>query len=480
MVVYTVIGVMQMSNFNNRVDQLVNHDSVKVALVHEMKDALRERVVTMHILSLLTDPFDQEDEYVHLGLLGGKFVKARNSLLAMQLSKEEQAILKKMRDLTIQTQPILVSAVAAAMSGNNELARKIIKKSAAPAQRVLLEMLDNLIRVQIHNAQVTVTSTDKAYEQAWWLMFILGGGGVLLGAGIAIFVVRHTTKQAKLLQHQAMYDSLTGLPNRSLFADRLQQTILVGQRERQIFALIVMDLDRFKEINDMLGHHIGDEVLRYTAKKVRGALRESDTLARMGGDEFSIILHTAQTIDGALKAAERIVNALRDPLVISGHEIEIRASLGIALFPEHAEQPDELQRNADAAMYQAKRNHSEFEAFTSELVQNSEGRLTLQSEIRKAIANGEFVLHYQPKIDFSTHRVSGVEALVRWQHPTRGLLSPDKFIPFAEETGLIRPLTKLILHEAAGQAEAWLKDGISLLIAVNVSALNIQDDNFAG
>lgn len=479
MAIFTVIGVTQMSSLNSRIDQLVNHDSVKVALVREMKDALRERAVTMHILSLLTDPIDQEDEYIHLGALGTKFVKARNSLLAMRLSKEEQATLKKMGDLTVKTQPMLVGAVEAAMSGNNVLARKIIKESAAPAQRTLLKILDNLIRIQIRNAQATVTITDKAYERAWSLMFILGGGGIFLSIGIAIFVVRHTTKQAKLLQHQAMYDGLTGLPNRSLFADRLQQTILVGQRERQTFALITMDLDRFKEINDTLGHHIGDEVLRHTAHIVGGALRESDTLARMGGDEFSILLHTAQTTDGAIKAAKRILDALRDPIVISGHEIEIGASLGIAMFPEHAEQPDELQRNADAAMYQAKRSHSGFEAFNRELEHSSEDRFTLRSEIVKAIANDEFVLHYQPKIDFSTSRISGVEALVRWRHPTRGLLSPDKFIPFSEESGLILPLTTRILHEAVGQAAAWLQDGMPLQIAVNVSALNIQDDKFA-
>ncbi len=478
-VVFTVTGVTQMSGINNRVDHLVNHDSVKIALVHEMKDALRERAVTMHIMSLMTDPFEQEDEYLRLGALGAKFVKARTSLLAMQLSKEEQSILKILRDLTIKTQPLMVDTIEAAMSGNNKLARKIITESAAPAQRTLLELLDNLIQVQIRNTQTTVTITNKAYERAWQLMFVLGGGVVILGIGIAIFVVRHTTKQGKLLQHQAMYDGLTGLPNRSLFADRLQQAILAGKRKQQAFALIAMDLDRFKEINDTLGHHIGDKALRHTARIVRGALRESDTLARMGGDEFSILLPTAQTPDGAMKAAKRIIDALRDPVVISGHEIEIGASLGIAMFPEHAKQPDELQRNADAAMYQAKRSHSGFVTFTSELEQNSEDRFTLQLEIRKAIANNEFVLHYQPKIDFSTHRISGAEALVRWQHPTRGLLSPDKFIPFAEESGLIRPLTKLILHEAVNQAKTWLKDGVPLQIAVNVSAVNIQDENFA-
>jgi len=365
------------------------------------------------------------------------------------------------------------------MAGNNKLARKIIKETAAPAQYLLNEMMDNLIQIQTRNAQVTVKATGKAYERAWWLMLLLGGGVVLLGIGIAIFVVRHTTKQARLLQHQAMYDGLTGLPNRSLFADRLQQTILIGQRERQTFTLIAMDLNRFKEINDTLGHHIGDEVLRQTAEIVRGALRESDTLARMGGDEFSILLKTAQTREGAEKVAGRILDALRNPVNISGHEIEIGASLGIAMFPEHGKQPDELQRNADAAMYQAKRTQTGCAEFTKELEQNPEDRFTLQSEIRKAIANNEFILHYQPKIDFSTRRISGVEALVRWQHPVRGLLSPDKFIPFAEDSGLIRPLTEVILHQAADQAENWLNDGMPFQIAVNVSALNIQDEKFA-
>lgn len=479
MAVFIVVGVTQMSAVNNRVNHLVNHDNVKVALVHKMKDGLRERAVAMHNMSLMTDPFEQEDEYLRLGNLGARFVDARNRFMAMRLSKEEQEILKDIRDVTIKTQPMLVDAVAAAMDGKNEKARKIIRETAAPAQFKLNEMLDNLIQIQIRNAQVTVKTTDKAYERAWWLMFFLGSGAVLLGIGITIFVVRHTKKQAKLLQYQAMYDSLTGLPNRSLFTDRLQQTVLVGQRERQSFALIALDLDRFKEVNDTLGHHIGDEVLCQTARIVRGALRESDTLARMGGDEFSILLQTAQTREGAERVAERILDALRNPVDILGHEFEIGASLGIAMFPEHAKQPDELQRNADAAMYQAKRNHSGFATFTKELEKTSEDQFTLRSEIRKAIANEEFILHYQPKIDFSTRRISGVEALVRWQHPTRGLLSPDTFIPFAEETGLIRPLTEAIMRQAVAQAASWLKDGMPFQIAVNVSAINIQDDKFA-
>jgi len=480
MAVYTVTGMTQMSSVNRNIDQLVNKDGVKVALVHEMITSLRERAVGMHVIALTTDPFDQDEEFIRLGELGGKFSRARNELMSMELGEKESAILEDLHRLTVITQPLFAEVIDKSMNGDNQAALDLIAEETAPNQRAIMQHLSDLLLIQQQRAQATVEKTDTTYNSARWYMAILGGVVILLGFIIAFAVVRLTTHQAELLQHQAMYDGLTQLPNRRLFADRLYQSALLSRRENQPFALVAMDLNRFKEINDTLGHHVGDEVLKKTAHVVRDCLRESDTLARMGGDEFTLLLQTAQTIDGAIIVAKRILERLGKPVDILGHELEIGTSMGIAMFLEHAQELDELQRNADAAMYQAKRTHTGYAVYSPEMDEQSDGRLELQTSLRKAIEAGELVLHYQPKIDFSTHNVSGVEALVRWNHPTRGMLPPDRFISFAEETGLIKPLTENVLRMAVKQGEEWLKAGKQLSIAVNVSAINIQDPDFAG
>jgi diguanylate cyclase (GGDEF)-like protein len=293
-----------------------------------------------------------------------------------------------------------------------------------------------------------------------------------------VIVLRTTRRQAKLLQHQALYDALTDLPNRTLFDDRLQQTILFARREQAAFALINMDLNRFKDINDSLGHEAGDRVLQEVAVRVRGVLRDSDTVARMGGDEFNILLPTTADGEGAKAVVKKILAALDEPLDWGGRQIEIGGSLGIALFPEHAMDSTGLTRAADAAMYAAKQAQDGFRLYSAEIERNADDRLALQADLRRAITNHELVLHFQPKIDCATNAIGGAEALVRWQHPQHGLLYPDRFIALAEETGLIKPLTLEVLDLAIRQCKAWQQQGLILSVAVNASAYNIQDPGF--
>jgi diguanylate cyclase (GGDEF)-like protein len=239
-----------------------------------------------------------------------------------------------------------------------------------------------------------------------------------------------------------------------------------------------MDLNRFKEINDSLGHAAGDRVLQHVANCTRACLRESDTVARMGGDEFTILLATAGDQAGAVAAARKILQALEAPVEIDGQTLEIGASLGIVMFPDHGEDPTVLLREADAAMYLAKQTHGGYKVYSADLGQGADDRVVLQGELRQALANNELVLHYQPKIDFTANRVTGVEALVRWQHPRHGLLAPDKFIPLAEQTGLIKALTSYVLASALRQCEQWQRAGLDLTMSVNISAINLQDPEF--
>ena len=280
------------------------------------------------------------------------------------------------------------------------------------------------------------------------------------------------------MRHQALHDGLTNLPNRILLHDRLQQSILISLREKKMFALIMMDLDQFKVINDTLGHHSGDLVLQEVAVRLQNVLRGSDTVARLGGDEFAILLTTISGRDGVVIATQKILETIRQPLKLENRTLHIGISLGIVLFPEHGDSAEKLMRRADVAMYSAKRGRSGFSIYDAKLDIESEKLGFLQNDLQAAIEQNQFVLHYQPKIDLVSNRICGVEALIRWQHPEEGLIFPDSFIPILEQNGLIKPLTRNVLKMALQQLTKWQQQGVTLPIAINISAVNLQDPSF--
>ena len=478
MISLTLVGLLRIAEINRHLETIVTNNNVKTALVHTMKDALRERTIITHLVSLLKDPFEQNDEYLNFNNQGVIFSTARTALDGMPQSPEEMAVHDRLNALTVNTQPFVVQAVSLAMNGETVEARKIIESEIVSAQKSIAVELNALLDLQKAETRNAVTQANNAYESTRWLMLILGGTAAGLGLGIAFVVIRNANKQADSLQHQAMFDSLTNLPNRVLFADRLQQTALIARREKRPFGLFAMDLDRFKEINDTLGHHIGDQVLQHVAACARGCLRESDTVARMGGDEFTVLLATVSGLEGAVAVANKILKAISEPTLIGGRNLEVSASIGVVMFPQHGDDPEVLLRQADAAMYAAKQAQSGYRVYSDDLGHGADDRMALQGELRQAIAGNELVLHYQPKIDFSAAQVSGVEALVRWQHPVHGLMAPDKFISLAEQTGLIKPLTKWVLKTALRQYEEWYRTGLILSMSINVSAISIQDPEF--
>ncbi len=276
------------------------------------------------------------------------------------------------------------------------------------------------------------------------------------------------------LQHQALHDALTGLPNRVLLQDRLDQAVLGAQRVEESVALLVMDLNRFKEINDTLGHHMGDRVLQQVAERLMRLLRETDTVARLGGDEFAVLLPNIDEQD-AKNIAHRVVRTLEQVFQVDEHNLYVGASIGIALFPQHGGDGATLIKRADVAMYLAKRANSGFAVYDFHQDQYSIGRLELVSELHAAISGNALDLYYQPKIAPQSGAIVGVEALLRWQHPQRGLVPIDAIIAVAEETGMIRPLTLWVLNAALRQCAAWRRAGIRLTVAVNLSMWNLQD-----
>jgi diguanylate cyclase (GGDEF)-like protein len=286
-----------------------------------------------------------------------------------------------------------------------------------------------------------------------------------------------------LLGHQALHDMLTGLPNRSCFYDRTEQAMRQGARDGSRSAVMLFDLDRFKEINDTLGHKYGDRVLTEVGPRIRRALRDADTVARLGGDEFCVLLPRVDAVGDALEVAHRVIAALGQPLEIDGMVLGIEASCGVAIAPEDGDNADLLLQRADVAMYVAKGSNVNVVAYTDELNVNTPRRLTLLGDLRTAIADDQLFLHYQPKADLDTGQIQGVEALVRWQHPVLGLLPPGDFIPVAEHTGLIKPLTTWVLGSALRQCRLWLDETRArgwpdLSMAINLSTRSLLDDGF--
>ena len=284
-----------------------------------------------------------------------------------------------------------------------------------------------------------------------------------------------TTALEQRAMHDVTHDALTDLPNRVLFRDRLEQALHAAQHDRTHAAILMMDLDRFKEINDTLGHFNGDRLLKQVAARLQGIMQETATVARLGGDEFAILLPKILVVKNATEVARKIGKALQAPFGLEGLKLDVQASIGIAVYPEHGADADTLLQRADVAMYMAKQEKTGYIVYDPKHDKHSPHRLTLMGELRHAIEADELILYYQPKANIKTGEITEVEALVRWQHPQHDLMPPDEFIPLAERTGLIKPLTIWVLNHALRQHSIWKEQGLDIGVAVNMSAHGLLD-----
>lgn len=296
---------------------------------------------------------------------------------------------------------------------------------------------------------------------------------------VPIFAVYRTGSLSVEKERLSLHDGLTGLPNRKLLQDRAAIALADAVRDDRCAAVFLIDLDRFKDVNDTLGHHVGDELLQQVGQRLADAIRPGDTVARLGGDEFAILLPDIRDPSVADEIADRIRTALGAPFALHGLTFDLQGSIGIALCPEHGTDIDVLMQRADVAMYVAKETRARWERYSVERDRNSPERLGLLGELRRALDDGDLVLHYQPKADLRTGRIVGAEALLRWQHTMRGLIFPDEFIPMAEQSGLIKSITIAVLEAALSQAAQWRSDGLDLELAVNVSVRDLHDERFA-
>lgn len=306
-------------------------------------------------------------------------------------------------------------------------------------------------------------------------------------ADSAMLLIRDVTDQKRLeeqlselahFEELAHYDPVTGLPNRRLFSNLLDRALKRGARAKSHVALLILDIDRFKLINDTLGHSAGDQLLQAVATKLTRHLRGHELISRLGGDEFTVILEDQKTLQDVATIAQRILDVLSTPMEVAGNQIFTSVSIGISLYPADSRDSEHLVKNADTALYVAKEHRSCFRFFSSDMQSHAMERLVLNTELRQALQKEQFVLHYQPLLESGTHRIVGVEALIRWNHPTKGLLYPDKFIHAAEETGLIVPMGEWVLNTACAQIQEWNRQGPhQLRVAVNVASRQFQQSN---
>ncbi len=359
-------------------------------------------------------------------------------------------------------------------SDNKKLAK------TATAARIHKEHIENAVKLIKTARMTTEESGTEAYEQLFSNIISETNDYQLLRSYATIRAVNERKRAEDKILHMAYHDALTNLPNRLLFDEKLRASFEDASRNGSNLAVIFFDLDRFKVINDTLGHHVGDLLLQKLARKLQVYVKEKDIVARFGGDEFIILLTNVNHVDEAAQFAKGIPDLLKEPFIIDNHELFVTASIGISLYPQDGSEVETLLKNADIAMYRSKeKGGNSYHYYNKDMNKRSLHRLNLEIHLRKALERGEFRVHYQPIVDLKNGTVFGMESLVRWQHPEWGMVSPGEFIPLAEETGLIVPIGNWVLRQACIQNKRWQTKGAPpLVVSVNISAIQFHQINF--
>ncbi len=355
--------------------------------------------------------------------------------------------------------------------GQTPMAFRIVERQEA----LLSDLLDHVFDREPFEAEATARRKNGTeFELDIELVPVEENGDIT--HWVAFFRdITENKSQVGLLRHQAMHDPLTGLPNRLMLLDQFEKAISQARDRDSTVALLLMDLDRFKEVNDTFGHQFGDTLLKQIASRLQNQIRVNDTVARLGGDEFAIVVPSPIDPEYVANTARRIISSLEQPFVVDGQTLEVGASIGIAAYPAHGADVRTLLRRADVAMYAAKQAQSGFSFHSDDYENRSPDELGLVVEMRQAIEHNEFELYYQPKLHMRTGLMTRAEVLIRWNHPTRGLLPPGAFIPVAERTGIIRNITDWVFDHALAQCREWHDNGAPVHLAINVSAKSLQE-----
>lgn len=475
-------------------------------------DQLFAQIPSIPIMTLSElDNDEQTDEAIRRGAqgclskgyLGSSLVPQSLRNIILRKAVEEALFVEKAR-CAITLNSISDAVIGTDLLGNvdylNSAAEQMTGWPLADAQGLPIDQIMRLVngktREPVANPIVKVLQHDECKLLATGTILIRRDGsesaiedsaapihdsaGRLKGAVMVFHDMTAAQAMAEKMAHLAQHDALTNLPNRALLNDRINQAITLAERRGGHLALLFLDLDNFKHINDSLGHAVGDQLLQEVARRLSDCVRSSDTVSRLGGDEFVVLLSESQSADDAAHTAEKILSALAVPHATGEQQLHVTSSIGISTYPSDAEDGESLIKNADTAMYQAKeegRNNYQF--FRHDMNIRAIERQLIEAHLRTALENGEFVLYYQPKIDLQSGKITSAEALVRWQHPDWGMILPARFIPVAEACGLIVPLGRWVLLQACSQAKYWESCGYSLdSVAVNISALEFRRKDF--
>lgn len=473
MVVQTLLSLRQMDAQLAQLTGIVNGNMAKVEVVARMHAAARERTLTVQRMLMERDPFARDALWERFNQQATLFIRERENLFKLPLSPDEHALLVRQGELSRRVQPMQIEVVELLARGERLQAEQMLIEQAIPVQDQVLAILEALNTLQRQTARAALDESIRVQRRAKLVILTVAASMLLLGIVVAVVVVRRTQLANRERERLATHDVLTGLPNRLLMNDRIEQALGRARHSGRLAALLFIDLDRFKIVNDTLGHKAGDELLLQVACRLRQCIRSGDTVARLGGDEFVVMIEDAQTAADATVVAEKILQSLGAVMHIGGHEVYAGASIGIALYPEHGRDVQELLRRADTAMYHAKeRGRNSYQIYTPEMDHSGEGRLALEADLRQALPRGEILVHYQPQVDVVSGRVIRLEALARWRHPQRGLMSPGEFLAIAEEAGLMLEIGPEIMRQACQQLRQWLDAGLPpTTVTVNLTSM---------
>lgn len=474
----TTIGLQQLRLTANNLGTVVDVHMRKLSLTKTMMAAARERTLCMFRLSMSHDPFERDQLFVQFNQHGAEFADARMALLNMPLSPREHELIDLQGHLTGIARP-MQNRVVDALSGDfDQKAEEQVLSGAIPAQNNVLNVLSLLDTETQKRALEASRKAHQAHEVARFWMYLLSGIALLLGIFVAAAVMYYTKRASRERHHLATHDALTGLPNRMLFMDRLEQSLVRAQRRNTLVGVMFIDLDRFKRVNDTLGHASGDALICEVAQRLRAATRAEDVVARLGGDEFGVVIDVAR-ISHVLQVVEKILGVVSEPYRIAERELFSSCSIGVSVYPNDGSDGTSLLKHADTAAFTAKNGgRNRFQLYDAAMNTMAEERLQLETELHYALERDEFLFHYQPKLNLNTGRIQGVEALIRWNHPGKGLLSPAVFLELLEESGGIVKVGRTLLRSACFQTASWHATGFADLdVAVNISGKEFWHDN---
>jgi diguanylate cyclase (GGDEF)-like protein len=493
----------------------------QVLLARQAERAAQAGAQQLHLLFLLDHRSDRVPVYAAIDAAAAEQKRALSTLLADVHAVEDAVVIERLiaaRGRFDAAFGRTVEEVELSLAS----ARPIMIKETLPALHEMIAAIDALVAMKAAQANATISSIHVQQEKSRAYVLELAALAVLVALLCAVLITRSITRplaqtvalardiadgkldspmpatgrdevgrlisalgemRDSLAQREARIvdlafrDALTGLANRTLFNDRLGQAVGVATRTGHAMSVLLIDLDRFKEVNDVLGHPVGDELLLQVADRLTRELRRTtDTVARIGGDEFAVLL-PAQGAEGAALIARQLLAALDTPVIIEGQTVDVSGSIGIATFPEDGGNPTELMAHADSAMYAAKQSNSGYAAFDPRMARTGEHGLSLLSDLRRAVDENQFYLQYQPKVALGDRRCLSAEVLIRWRHPTRGFVPPDQFIPFAEQTGCIKSITRWVLGQALRQLAQWRAQGLEMALNVNISTRDLEQQD---